>query len=788
MKLTSAIRNLKKNPLASIINITGLTIGLLAGFLLLTFVRHELSYDKHFQDWDRIYRLVSGGVMGNSDNVFIGGRCMREAFTEIPAKVPGIEIAAQVYPYGSPAVFYNNQRYATGQRLYVDSTFFRIFALKTLQGDVEKALQNRDQLVITKALAKTIFKNESAVGQNIVVGEEPFLVGAVVEDIPENSHIQASLFHPMKSLPFLRNLGALEFYTYYKLFPDADREASLTSINTLNTSIISRKFASFGATGVSDIEPLKDLHLKTQVTNDLTSRGSMKSVLFLALVCVLILLMAGSNYVSLSVLQGENRAREVGVRKINGAAQKTLRWQFLKESATLAGLSLFLAIVVGRYLLLEPFENLMNREFNLTFSGMGVTILIMVAIGLLTAFLSGFYPALVLSSIKPLNTLKGSMENRFRKTKLSRVMVTIQFTISVVLIGIVLLFLKQVHYLKNTSLGFDKENSAVVYGFDNGVRESYSAVREELLKHPLILEVGGSQSYPGGGKSGQVIHKYGEDASTQSVELAEERVMPGYFKAFGIPLAEGRYFEAGRESDRNAIILNETAVKKLGYKGSAVGERVVLFEDPMEIIGVVKDFHYSSMRSSIGALGFTWYSNYWSSLSIRCRPEGRQEVLAHVEKTLQEYDADYALKVRWIDDLYDSMYRDEVRMNMLLVSGSILAVLISALGLFALAGYVVKKRNKEIGIRKVMGCSPEGIRRMIQTNVLGWLSVSILIAAPLVLIIGNRWLQSFAYHTKLSWWILPLAACIAGLIALFTSGYFSMKAANSDPVKVLRQE
>ncbi len=787
MTLTNIFRIVRRDPVSLVTNITGLSLGLAASILLTVFIQFELSFDRHFTHGDRIYRMNTiwvskGGTMETAIN-------LRQAYTEIPDRVAGIESAIQFYRGFSMEVSEGENRHKGLQLLYSDPDFFRIFDLKMVSGSPESALSEPNTVVLTEKIAMRIFGQLDVIGRTITMEEVLYTVSGVVEDIPPNTHFRFDMLMSMESIPYLERLGGLEFFSYYLLEKGVDPGPVLETIGSENAKILTERFASFeGSTFDSRLEALKKLHLHTAVSWDLTPPGSMKTIYIMLFITIAVMGLALSNFINLYILNGALRSKEIGIRKVNGASRRQMIRQFYLETTLVVSIAFVLGTILS-ILLLPAFANIMQRDSFAEVSGTPALYLVMVSIFVVTILLSGFYPALLLSREAPVPLIRGSVNPAGDKRILLRIVSVVQICIAVCLLTILLGINTQIRFLKNHAMGYNPANIVLISNLNQGLTGNYPAIRDKLLNLNGIEEVGASGHTIGAGNSGQSIRMHSDDPD-QVKGINEYRIFPGISHLYQFNLVAGRFLDPERAPDRSGVILNVEAANMLGKTPlELIGESVVMFSDPMEVIGVVDDFNYQSAARNIAPLVITAYSDGIRNIAIRTSPEtDPQEILRAIDETIRSFDPDYVMIHRFATDIIEGYYIGEERMQKILLSGSLLSVLIVLLGIYALVSHNMVRRTKEIGIRKVMGGNTREMMILVYTSTLKWTLIGSALAIPLSLFYLKGWLSDYAVRIPVYWWIFVGSIVVVVLFqSLITLGK-TRRTASRNPVEALRYE
>jgi len=785
--LTNLFRIIRRDPVSLITNLTGLSLGLAATILLTVFIQFELSFDRHFSKADRIYRMNSIWISrGGTSEMAIN---LRQAYTEIPEKVAGIESAIQLYRGFQVEVTEGENRHKELDLLYSDPDFFRIFDLKMLAGDPGSALSEPNTVVLTEKSARRIFGDLDVVGRTLTMNEVLYTVSGVVENIPPNTHFRFDLLMPMEAISYLDDLRGLEFFTYYLIEKGVDPGPVLETIGKENSRILTERFSGFeGSTFDSRLEPLKRLHLHTAVNWDLTPPGSMKTIYIMLIITLTVMGLALSNFINLYILNGAKRSKEIGIRKVNGAGRRSMVRQFYLETTVVVTVA-FAAGVILALLLLPAFANTMQRESFTEVTSSPALYLVMTAIYLVTILLSGFYPALLLSREAPVPLLLGSVNPAGDKRILLRVVSVVQIFIAVGLLTILLGINTQIRFLKNHPMGYNPENIILISNLNQGLKVNYPAIRDKLMDLSGIEEVAASDHTIGGGTSGQSIRLYSDDPD-QMKGINEYRVQPGICHLYQFNLVAGRFLDPERAPDRSGVILNVEATNMLGRSPrELIGESVVMFSDPMEVIGVVEDFNYQSAARRISPLAITAYSDGIRNIAIRISPgTDPQKILGSINETIRSFDPDYVMINRFATDIIEGYYTAEERLQKIVLSGSLLSVLIVLLGIYALVSHNMVRRTKEIGIRKVMGGNTREMMILVYASTLKWTLIGSVLAVPPSLFYLRRWLTDFTVRIPLHWWIFVSSILMVVLFqSLITLGQ-TWRTARRNPVEALRYE
>ena len=783
------LKRSKRNKWTLFVNIFGFSAGLTAVLLLLIFIQHELSYDRHWTHADHIFRMNTLFKENNKINEF--PICPRNAVTELPAKVPEIKAAVQIYRTHNPEIVHANRSFRNQKFFYTDSTFFKVFQMDALAGDIHKALQSSDGLVINQRTAEKLFGSENPIGKMVQVNEyclagqeQLFRVTAVVPNLSKRTHFDFDILLPIEANSYLPRMGGFEFYTYYLINENASLDASVTNIESeYNRMLAVGKPTETTMKG--RMISLKDIYLHSNTKYEIGEKGDLNTLRILIVLTVLILIIAIANFVNLFLVQSTKKSRETGIRKTVGATRFSLIKQFLYESLSITVISFLIAIQCS-LLLIKPFGNLVGRELQLAVllePGMALGILAFV---FLIGILSGIYPAYYLSKFNPVQIFKGSSVSKQPKHRLRKGVVIFQFSICMLLLTNLFVLQKQFNFMNNKSLGFESKNIVAFENLTPKIQNKYNVIKSELNQYTDIKSVTGSHSRPGKGASYQYIVPYGAPYASR-ITIREVRIQPDYLETFGMQLSAGRNFDANRSVDRNAVVLNEAAVRELGLS-EPIGAQVEIFKKPFQVIGVVKNYHYASLREPIMPEMFTYYKDDIFTISIKIATADTKATLERIAHTFQKHDPNYIPDFVFIQEAFEAMYNGEHKLIQLVQSGSLLALILTILGLGSITAITVKQRTKEIGIRKTIGATNNQIVKLLLGAQVKLLFITTILSGVAGLWIIEKWLHTYAYQTNVSFSIFLFAGFIVLTVAFVITGFISYRAASINPVESLRYE
>lgn len=808
-----AVRNLMKHKIFSFINIFGLSIGLTCCILISLYIYHEYSYDLHHETAHRTYQL--GAVRGpageseaRSTVPAAMARTLQQDFPEIEETTRLLKLFQDdktLLKYDEPGGA-TNSFYETGGYI-ADASFFNIFTYNFLEGNPKTALTDPKSVVITEEIANKMFGGESAVGKQIRIssstnGDHDYTVSGVFKPYKNPSHIDARFLLSVEGgnmEDFVNNSTTLMnnnmFYTYIRLKDGIHPQNLEQKFPAFIEQHMGEELKARGSKAEFFLTPLKDIHLESRIAEKVTPPGSRKYIYILASIAILTLLIACINFMNLSTSRSSKRSVEVGMRKVLGAERKTLIWQFLGESLIMSLIAYFLAIVLIQFLL-PVFSQLAGKEITLAPDQHIQLYLVFLGVTILTGLIAGSYPAFFLSSFKPVRVLKGKFSNSFAAISLRKGLVIVQFVISVVLIIASIVISKQMTFLRSTDLGFQKEQQLVIPLRSGVAKENYLNLKQKIAADPEVHSVGASIYYPGiENPTDWLMYKEGN-----SMENAESvfinRVDNSFLQTLQIEPVVGRIFSEEFTGDsENSMVINEKAVSVLGFTSpeDAVGNWLAFDWEGeqfrFDIVGVVKDFHFKDLHMEIEPYGFLLNNTPNQSYIIAHLDSGNyKQKLDAFEEIWKNLIPDEPFEYSFLDQDFQKNYQAEERLAKIISYFTLIAIIISCLGLFGLATFSAEQRIREIGLRKVLGASVSNLVALLSLDFLKLVLLAVLIAAPLAWYAMNKWLQTFAYRIEISWQVFALTALLAVFIAFVTVSFQAVKAALVNPVKNLRTE
>jgi putative ABC transport system permease protein len=804
-----AWRNLAKHKIFSFINIIGLASGLACFIQITMYVADELSYDRYNEKAERIYRI-------NTDILF-GGNNLHLAVASDPLGATLKKDYPQVEDY---VRFYNSDGYRMVKKgteyvrennvVRADSTLFNVFTLPAIAGDTRTALNEPNTVVITESTAKKYFGTTDAIGKQIETDEKGstlYKVTAVIKDIPHNSHFHFDFIFTMKGVDYqMGNFLSNNFQTYILLKPGVDYKAFEKNFEQVLVKYVLPQAKEFMNISSMDefrkagnkldysLMPLTKIHLYSDRFPELGVNGNIQYVYIFSAVALFVLLLACINFMNLSTARSANRAREVGIRKVLGSEKRSLVQQFLMESMLMSTLATVLAL--GLVAICMPwFNELSGKELSLSDLFRSKEIVFLILLPVIVGLLAGSYPAFMLSSFKPIAVLKGRLNAGFKRSALRNALVVFQFTTSIVLIIGTIVVYRQLNYVQTKQLGFNKDQILIVNG-TGAMRDKAGAFKDEVSKLSGVkgATFAGYLPVEGYSRNDNTFSKEAVMTSQNGFNMQSWEVDYDYLNLLGMQLVKGRNFSKQFGTDSSAIIINEAAARNLGYADPVGKNLYQMYQDQngtrlrtYTIIGMVKDFHYESLRQNIGPLLFRLGNSPWAT-AFKVNTGDIRHLLGEIESKWKTMAPGMPFNYQFLDDAFNNMYKVEQRTGKLGLSLAVIAILIACLGLFGLATYTAEQRIKEIGIRKVLGATVANLVSMLSVDFLKLVIIASVIAFPLSWWAMSKWLQDFAYRTKIGWWIFALAAVIAVIIALLTVCSQAIKAALANPVKNLRTE
>lgn len=798
--LLVALRNFYRNRSFTLLNILGLVTGLACFILLALYIKNELSYDRHHEYSDRIYRITLNGNFGGNEirTATTGGRIGELAENEIPEIISHVTVFKTL----QPVLFrIGEKQFYEDKVLYADSGFFSIFHYDFIFGNPNQALAHPNSLVLTESMAKKCFGDENPLGQIIEWdNRNNMIVRGVVREQVHNSHLRFSAMASMTSLQsdqrmwnHVNNLSIFITHNYILVQPGTSKELLGEKLTAMISNHMRGAIEQYGMKLELIPQPITDIHLRSKLIQELEENSDYARIYIFSGIALLILVIACINFINLSTATSTRRSREAGIRKVFGAQRSMLFRQFMLESFIIASLSMVVALAAVE-LLYPYFREIAGISTQVLWLNDHNLMLVLLGLLITVGMLSGFYPALVLSAFKPVNVLKGNVFNTSSRPLFRNLLVVVQFAISAVIIFGAVVIQRQMHYLGSKELGIDINNMLIVSLRDRSLIERYETLQNEIRNVPGVVDVSASSTIMGTFDQRQTY--YPEGSTRQQAEmLSYLQTDYNFLDVYKAELLLGRNFSENRQTDSASIIINEAMARKFGWE-EPLGKHLILpggggnpeNDRRYKVIGVVKDFHFTSLHNSIDPLLIEMNPPYFRNLNIRIESQNIQSTFSGLESKWRSLVPHQPFDYFFFGDRFNSLYMAEQKMSRLFIYFSLLALFIASLGLFGLALYSTERRTKEIGIRKVFGGSVKGIVYMLLGDFVKWVILANLIAWPLAWYFMHNWLQNFAYRTQISWWIFMVPLLITMFIAIATVSWQSFRTAVQNPVKALRFE
>ena len=803
-----ALRNMAKHKFISFINLFGLTIGMTCCLLILTYILHEVSYDKYNSKADRIYRVTRS--FNNKDGIVSLhlGAVAPPFGPLLQNEFPDIEKVTRILPNGTSTMHYEDKIFNEKDTYFADANLFGIFDVPLLKGNPATALSDPFSITMTEEVAKKYFGTEEPIGKMIRLDNKyNFRVTGIFRPFPSTAHLHPEIMLSFNTLRdssiygeknLLTNWGNNAFYTYLlfpKNYPVKNIEAQFprfldkymrdgNSAADYHPSKYTKLF----------LQKLTDIHLTSHLDEEIEENGDRARVYIFSAIALFILLIACINYMNLSTARSALRAKEIGIRKVAGAQRGEIITQFLSESVMITYMAILFAVALTYFTL--PLLNMITGQTLVIQSIIKWQVVLPLALApIVIGILSGIYPALFMSSFQPAKVLKGLFKAGNGNISFRKVLVVTQFAISIILIISTAIVFQQLHYIQNKALGFSKEQVLIINN-DNALVKNYEAFRNELRQNSFVKDVTRSSRIPGG----RLLDEQG--AATESGDslrpvTADIKFLAAdydFVTTYGIPMAAGRNFSREYATDTTSFLLNEAATRVLGLRNpqEAVGKNFKYADTKGKVIGVIADFHFESLHQNIVPLILCMppasQSDFYRRISIKIAGNNPTAAINYIEKTWKKFLPETPFEYTFLDENFDKLYRSEQRQGTLFTTFSCIAIFIACLGLLGLSAFAITQRIKEIGIRKVLGASVGGIVGLLSKDFLKLVAIAAIIAFPIAWYAMHNWLGDFAYRISIQWWVFLVAGILASAVALITISFQAIKAAVANPVKSLRSE
>lgn len=789
--LLLAIKNCRKQKMFSVINVLGLTVGIVCCLMIFLFIMNEFSYDKFHKNGEHIYRVMRRSHINGDirEIAYLAPPYAKALMNDYP---DAIQKAVRIFP-DNDLVTYNNVSFNEKKVFLADSNFFQFFSFRLLKGNPATVLADPNSIVMTASTAKKYFGNEDPIGKVVAFNKKMQLkVTGIAEDVPANSHIEFDIVVPTANWehsPFFNQWTSNGVYVYLQLNPAVQPAHLMKQFPAFMEKYLGNFYRQMGFKNDLIIRPLHGIYFETETPLDReVKHGSKKMVYIFMSIAVLILVIACINFMNLSTARAADRSKEVGVRKVLGAVRTQLTWQFIFESLLFATVATISALVLLQ-LIMPAYTSFLGYELPAYWTNPWVyvfTIGVILVIGLL----AGSYPALMLSSFTPIESLKGKLKAGKHGAFFRKALVVFQFGISVLLTVCVAVVMRQMHYVRNADLGFSKEQSMIVR-LDNGaIWENKIQFKKQLQADPSVTAVSSMTGEPGGFHDNNSFEAEGHPGekllfNTQFADFE-------YVKTLGLKIIAGRDFSPAFITDStSSVLINRTAAANLGFTpDQAIGKWINItgVKERRTIVGVVEDYHFTSLKTAIAPLVISTQKDDRRLVLIKLKTANIPAAIARIKKLYAGVAPDFPFAYDFLDERFNKLYNAEIKQETLLSVFSIIAIGIACLGLFGLASYTAIKRTKEIGVRKVLGSSIESIVLLLSKDLLKPVLLGTIIAIPAGYFVMQNWLQNFAYRTTIHWWLFLAAAMIAVCIALLTVSVQALKAALVNPAKSLRTD
>jgi putative ABC transport system permease protein len=770
----------------SLMNILGLTLGITSALFLIIYAANEISYDRYHEKADQIYR-VSSKITEPDDQ-----------FTWIVAQIPFAPQVAQDYPeveayvrfigLGRTLFTYEDKEFNEENFFYVDSTLFDIFTYKVVKGEVKTALEEPNKIILTETIAAKYFGDADPIGKTLKTPDRTFEVTGVIKDVPQNSHFRFDAVASRSNLPKdIGSWGNFGVFTYLMFPENTDVKAFEKKMQAMYDAYMKPIFETMGIKIEYVLEPITRIHLYSTNAGEPEPTGSITYVYIFVLVAIFLVLIAAMNYMNLSTARSAKRAREVGLRKVVGSSRGPIMLQFLSESVVFTFFSLLISYVV-LILLLPKFNQLAGRSFDLHVLFSPVALLTVIGILLIVGIIGGSYPAFFLSRFSPVTVLKGVITQGSAGSVFRKVLVVIQFTVSVGMIICTLVVFRQLNYMKNMDQGFDQTN-VITLQLDGQLSRKYPLLKQALLENNDIKYVT-STNTPMGEGSGKVIFNVESEQGMVQKGVNFAVVDHDFIETLGIKIKDGRDFKQDMPSDTlYAAVVNETFVKRMAWK-EPIGKKVELGDSNTlraRVIGVMKDYHQTGMYNQIESMILV-YRELNNVIYIKLNGKNTQETLSFIESTWKNLFPDQPYTYTYLTDRFKGQFKADEKRGLIFTLFTLLAIFIACLGLFGLASYMVEQRTKEIGIRKILGANEAAILKLILKDFMILVGIGIIIAVPIAMYFMNSWLKNYVYRINIGIVLIALSALLTVMLTLITISYKAYQASIMNPATSIKTE
>jgi len=798
--IRTAIQNILANKLFTVLNILGLSLGLATAILIFFWVQDELSFDKYHTNHKNIFRVVfhssSNGVI---KSVAITTHSMGETMCK---EYPEILKFCRLKQSNNQSIAYNNKIIPEINMGYADSTFFEVFTIPLIYGNNKTILNKPNLIALSESTAKKHFNTENPIGKNVLIGESSFLISGIYKDFPDNSHFKFNAIMAMETLASSRivNWDQQEYYTYITVKPGTNLRVLSLKIQGLlekyywpvMQKYYKGSFEDYISEGsYYELQPISDIHLRSDLLYEISPNNDIIYVYIFSSIALFILLIACINFMNMSTAKSEARSKEIGFRKTAGATKKQIVFQFFFEALLITVISCSLSIILIE-LALPYFNNFSGKEIDINYLNLSNLVSISCFI-ILTTIIAGSYPAFYLSSIKPIQALKGRFGTNKNGKHFRNILVLVQMITTIALISCSLIIYQQLNYINNKKLGFNKENLICLHSC-NLLGDRAQSLKIELLRHPEFISGTISSSLPvpsNGMRAGVML-----DGDEKNMHILPHWTIDfDYIKTLGFEITEGRDFSPSFRTDSTAVIFNEAAIKMFGWDDPlnhfitcTVYKNGGWVREKLRIIGVVGDFHYESLKKDIAPMLMYISSGDENIMTFRYESENLDKVVKLLESKWREYLPNQPFSYSFFEDRFQNIYYEELRTGNITLIFTILAIIIASLGLFGLSAYLAEKRMKESSVRKINGASASAIFILFTTRILKLTLISFVIAIPTCWYFMNNWLNNFAYRISINWSTFIISGFIAFIIVMLTVCCHAYQSSLVNPVDSLKQE
>jgi ABC-type antimicrobial peptide transport system permease subunit len=778
LKIT--LRNIVNQKTYSFINITGLAVGLASFMLIVLWVQDELGFDSFHEKTDKIYRVVNYEKYSNEEELYFS-QCPAELAVILKANYPEMKEIARLRRINDIIISNENKSFNEKKMFFADPSLFTIFSFPLIKGTSENILTDPHSILITEEMALKYFGDKNPIGKTLKLNNKlDLLVSGVLRNSPSNSHIRFNFILPFERLKDfgypIEGWNSYAYGTYVLLENHTDYKMVSSKIK----NAIKEHNAS--AIVTSSLQSIKDIHLYSSHIGGLGGDGDIKSVYIFAAIALFVLLTACINFMNLSTARSGKRAKEVGLRKVIGANRKEIITQFFNESLIISFIAMIFAYLIV-VIVLPAFNSLSGKDIQFSFAFMPTILVTILLTTLLTGIISGSYPALFLSSFQPIKTIKGVISSGTRGTLFRRILVSVQFVLTISLIFGTIVINRQLYFIKNKKLGYEK-NQVISISLQGELAKKGDFLKNELIKNSNIINISATTDAPSSVGRSFIVNDWEGNNGDEKILANLLGSDENFLSILELKMNQGRYFSRDFISDSTAVVVNEAALSVLGML-NPIGKR---FMEDFHIIGIIKDFHFQSLHKKISPLVIFHQPEEYKYLLVKINVDYLNGTLKEIENQWKALVPNYPMQFQFLNEQLDRQYRADRQTEKIINVFTFLTVFISVLGLTGMASYIAELRTKEIGIRKVLGATIAGILTLLSKEFIKWILIANIMAFPLSWFVMNKWLQTFAYRMDLNVWLFLLSGFFALGVAILTVIFQTLKVALANPVKSLRYE